>query len=75
MCKLRGFFHINPVQKKIHKQWFENVEVILIAKKLDIEDEDLHTPVLSRFGSNKSDHKKYGFALVLHLFRDISCFK
>ena len=28
MCKLRGFFHINPVQKKIRKQWFENVEVI-----------------------------------------------
>ena len=24
---------------------------------------------------NKSDHKKYGFVLVLHLFRDISSFK
>ena len=24
---------------------------------------------------NKSDHKKYGFVLVLYLFRDISSFK
>ena len=24
---------------------------------------------------NKSDHKKFGFALVLYLFRDISYFK
>ena len=24
---------------------------------------------------NKSDHKKYGFVLVLYLFRDISFFK
>ena len=24
---------------------------------------------------NKSDHKKYGFALVLYLFRDIGSFK
>ena len=24
---------------------------------------------------NKSDHKKYGFVLVLYLFRDINSFK
>ena len=24
---------------------------------------------------NKSDHKKYGFVLVLYLYRDISSFK
>ena len=32
-------FYINPVQQKIYRRWVDNVEVI--AKKLDIKDEDL----------------------------------
>ena len=53
----------------------------LIAKKLDIKDEDLlfmilvlYTSVVSSFGI-KVITKNIGFVLVLYLFRDISSFK
>ena len=53
----------------------------LIAKKLDIEDKgllfmilELYTSVVSCFGI-KLITKKYGFVLVLYIFRDIGSFK
>ena len=50
-----------------------------IAKTLDTEDENLYDSWVTHFCSfmfwNKSDHKKYGFVLVLYLFRDINSFK
>ena len=51
----------------------------MIAKKLDIENEDLlwflSHALLTFMFLNKTDHKKYGFALILYLFRDISSSK
>ena len=73
-------FYINPVQWKIHRRWVDNIEVIHCEKAWDSGwrpsfDDSWVIHFCSFMLWNESGHKKYGFVLVLYLFRNISSFE
>ena len=73
-------FYINPILQKIHRCWIDNVEIIDCRKAWHWKwRPSFYDSWVRHFCSflfwNKFDHKKYGYVLVLYLFRDISSFK